>query len=210
MSPRSLQTRSPNEKRAIDISAASIHLHDVVSAFSAVRVLTFDDDVVNDDAAADTGAQRPHHRAGRVVSGADPELAECGGVGVVLQHGRLLQAIRNVLTNLESVPRWQVARSQQHSRRDVHRAGSRQSNRVHVVHRQARLLDGVEDAAFEIRHADFRRLPGFGRDNALRQRLAVVIHDSDFDRRASDIDTDEKWWLSLGADRHRRLPSGWV
>ena len=64
-----------------------------VARFAAVAVLAFEDHVVDDDAAADAGAEGEQHHAVRVAARADPELAVGGGVGVVLERGRLAERL---------------------------------------------------------------------------------------------------------------------
>ena len=78
------QSAVRNIVRIVDILPTAVHLDEDVTAFAAMRMLAFDDDVVNDDAAADPGAERPHEQARLFVRGAEPKFTVSRGVGVVL------------------------------------------------------------------------------------------------------------------------------
>ena len=59
-----------------------------MAQFAAVAVLAFQDQVADDDAAADAGAERVEHHAVGPTAGAGPVLAQRRRVGVVLEGGR--------------------------------------------------------------------------------------------------------------------------
>ena len=79
-------SRQPHRPQPHWRCLAQVDLH--VADLGPVAVLAFEHLVVEDDAAADAGAEREHHHALDVAAGADPVLAEGGRVGIVLKRGR--------------------------------------------------------------------------------------------------------------------------
>ena len=73
-------------------------------------------------AAADAGAEREQHHAVRVLRGPDPELAVGGGVGVVLERGRLAERLLDVVADRHVLPRLEVRRVEDQPGLDVHEA----------------------------------------------------------------------------------------
>src|SRR5262245_6768734 len=61
------------------------HLNLHVPQLGAMAMFPLDHQVANDDAAADTGAERKEHHAMDVAASTSPELAERRGIGVILE-----------------------------------------------------------------------------------------------------------------------------
>src|SRR5262249_53845876 len=90
------------------------HLDLDVPDLGAVTVLALDDQVADDDATADTGAEREQHHAVGVLAGAEPELAVGRRVGIVLEGRRHAEPVLNVLAHRDVPPRLEVRRVEDH------------------------------------------------------------------------------------------------
>src|SRR5262245_19526182 len=86
------------------------HFNANVSQFRPVALGTFDDNIIQDDTAADAGAEREEDHALAAATGPDPILAVCGGVGVVLERGQPARGVLHVLPHWDVLPGPQVRR----------------------------------------------------------------------------------------------------
>ena len=77
--------------------------------FAAVAVRPLDHAVVDDDPAADPGAEGEQHQTVEVAAGPDPVLAERRRVGVVLEGGRLAEGLVDVVADRDVPPSPEVA-----------------------------------------------------------------------------------------------------
>ena len=66
--------------------AAFIHFKDHMPQFGAVRMFTFDDVVIHNDAAPQTGSQRIEQQTADVLCGTRPVLTVIRCIGIVLQN----------------------------------------------------------------------------------------------------------------------------
>src|ERR1700722_8537761 len=110
----------------------TVHIDDNVSAFGPVRILTLDNDVSDDDPAANARAKRPEHKAVGLAGSANPKLAVGGRIGVVLQECRLLEVLADRVTNRKIPPAGEIRRLEEPAARDIHRTGSGQPDGVNV------------------------------------------------------------------------------
>src|SRR5262249_4786880 len=100
--------------------AAIGHFDNDMADFRAVAVFALQDGVVDDDAAADAGAEREHDHAASAAAGARPVLSVGRRVRVVLKGGRFVECILQMLADWHVLPGPQIRWVEDHAPRDVH------------------------------------------------------------------------------------------
>src|SRR5688572_4027602 len=83
----------------------------------------FKDLAVEDDAAADTGAEGKQYHAPGVAPGANPVFAKGSGVAVVLKGRGQVKSVGDVLTDGNVFPGFEVGRIDDNAGLQVHESG---------------------------------------------------------------------------------------
>ena len=116
---------------------------DHVPQFGAVLEVAAKHLAVDDDAAADAGAQREHDQVLDVLAGSGPELAPAGGIGVVLQRGPDARLVLHDLAERDVLHARQVARVDDQALAMAHGAGRADADADDLLAVDAGLGDGL-------------------------------------------------------------------
>src|SRR6266542_2950231 len=127
----------------------------------------------------------------RIAAGAGPELAERGGVGVILESGWELERLVHVIAHRDIAPRFQVWRIQNDAGWNVHGAWRGNADRGDIAHLQTRRSDSLANRLAHAFQPKLLAAMGFGRQAYRCERFASVINDARFHRGAADIEADE-------------------
>ena len=151
-----------------------------------------DDEVADDDAAADAGAEREQDHAVGALARSGPVLPVGGGVGVVLKGGREAEVVADVLPHGDVLPRLEVRRVEDDAGGDVHRAGRRDADGGDLVEAQFGRFDGGADRLAHALKAELLAAVRLGRQTDGAEGAAGVVHDARFHARAAHVQTDVK------------------
>ena len=99
-----------------------------VSDFACHAHAAAHDSAIVNNAAADAGAEREQNEVFDVAAGSDPLFAEGGGVGIVFQNDRGIEAAREFLANGEVFKRGEVVGVADHSVLKRNKAGDGDSD----------------------------------------------------------------------------------
>ena len=143
---------------------------------------------VDDDTAADSGAEGNGHSVPRSLGRAREELAEGGRVGVVLDLYLLMEAFLHHIGDLP-VGEEEVGRGLDDARLGIDRAGHADTDILDVVRGDPGFFDSLKDYRRH-RVANLRLGTGNGRfASRLRYYIILLINDSGHDVCAAEIDS---------------------
>ena len=162
-----------------------------VADLAACTVCTFDDPAVDDDTAADTGAQRDHHRAAAALGTAHPDLAQRGHVGIVAhQHLDAIQQAGQLDGDVPLTPAAEVGADNGHDAAVQHRAGHTDPHALHLLGSDAVFLHLVLHGLGQVPKDVFTCIGGVGGHLPLFQQSARRGEQAHLGRGAAQVDAE--------------------
>jgi hypothetical protein len=171
------------------------HLDLHMTQFGAVAVLAFHHQVADDNAAADAGAECEQDQAVDAAARSGPVFADGRRVGVVLEGGRQLEHLVDVIADGDVLPRLQVGRIEDQAGGDVHGAGRGDANGGDLIEFQPRGGDGLTHRLAHLLQTVLLAEMRLGGDVDRTEDRGGVIDDTALDAGAPNIDAHEKRWL---------------
>ena len=186
------RSRSVGLQTALPAAGAlpSVVDDDLMAQLSAEVVEARVDFPVDDDAAADAGAQRHHDGVLVPLGGPGQDLAVSGHVGVVFHVDFLPGPLLHVLPQ-GGVPEFQVVGVDDGPGLRLHRPGSAHADAVRVVHGQPRLFQGLPGALdHPVRHQLRIAHRVCGGHHGLGHDLIVLVHHAGLDEGSAQVDSN--------------------
>ena len=169
-----------------------------VSALGSVPVFALDNQVADDNSAADASAQREHNHRMEQTTGTDPELSVGGGRGVVDKRNRQAGLFRQRVAYREPVPAREVGWINHLASGEIENARRAQPDSGDLRRLQSRVGDEFMNRVADSFDNVFRPRVGTRRRFPPRQRMSAVVNKTDFRIRTAEIDPNIKRSAGVG------------
>ena len=181
-----------------------------VADLAAGTVCAVDDLAVDDDAAADAGAQRDHDCAAAALGGTHPDLTQSSHVGVVAhQHLHAVQQAGQLGRDVPLAPAAKVGADDGDDAAVQHGAGDADADALHLLGGDLLLGHLGVDGVGQILEDVLTGVGGVGGDFPLFQQSARGGEQSDLGRGAAEVDAECVFFHNSFTPFLRRSPAGY-
>ena len=181
-----------------------------VADLAAGTVCAVDDFAVDDDAAADAGAQRDHDCAAAALGRTHPDLTQSSHVGVVAhQHLHAVQQAGQLGRDVPFAPAAKVGADDGDDAAVQHGAGDADADALHLLGGDLLLGHLGVDGVGQILEDALTGVGGVGGDFPLFQQSARGGEQSDLGRGAAEVDAECVFFHNSFTPFLRRSPAGY-